>query len=524
MLEAESTCGGTWSRDRLYPGLKSNNLWGSYEYPEFPMLEEVYGIGEGQHIPAAVLHRYLTDFSKKFGVFERTRFDTKVTSVEATDSETWKIGVTSSKSEGGDEVLETEKLIMATGLTSEPNLPGYAGQETFTSHFMHAKDFCANADTVNTCKRAVVVGAGKSAFDCAYAYATSESNEQVDLIIRPTGEGPVWLCPPYVTPFLQKMEGLLSTRALTWFSPCPWGAEDGYGIVRRFLHGSGIGNFIVGNFWNILSMDVVGAHGYNDHPELFKLKPWQSPMWTGSGVGIHNYATNFFDLVKQGKIRVHISEISRLEGRTVHLDNGEALETDMLMCATGWKKESSLKYINFDRGLRQEGAERRKLIDEADAEVWTTFPMLKDQPVLRREQPKGEPLRNYRFIVPSQAVFKRNIAYAGMVSTVFTSVFASVQGLWISAYFDGKLARAPKSEAEVTKEVMLHTQFGRWRYPCGYGASLPDFAFDSVPYVDLLLNDLGLKAHRKASSIIELVEAYKPADYASVAQEWQEKR
>ncbi|GKT49744.1 FAD-dependent monooxygenase DEP4 [Colletotrichum spaethianum] len=512
VIEAESTCGSTWSNNRLYPGLKSNNLWGSYEYPEFPMLEEVYGVTEGQHIPAAVLHRCLTDFAKKFGVFEKTRFDTKVTSVESTSTETWKISVTSSEFNGGDEVLETEKLILTTG------------QETFTPRLLHAKEFCVNADTVNTCKKAVVVGAVKSAFDCAYAYAPSEGSVQVDLIIRATGDVPVWLCPPYITPFLQKMEGLLCTRALTWFNPCPWGAEEGYGIVRRFLHNTGIGNFIVNDFWNVLSMDVVNAHGYNDHPEVFKLKPWQSPMWTGSGVGIHNYETNFYDLVRQGKIRVHLADILRPDGATVNLTNGEVIETDIVLCAMGWRKEPSLEFIKFDRGLKQQNLERERLINDANVEIRSMFPMLNDQPVLRREQPKGEPLHNYRFIVPSQSVFKKNIAYAGMVSTVFTSVFASVQGLWISAYFDGKLQRALKSEVDVTKEVMLHTQFGRWRYPCGYGASLPDFAFDSVPYVDLLLNDLGLKAHRKTSTIVDLVEAYKPADYAGVAQEWENKQ
>lgn len=484
---------------------------------------ETYGLTEGMHIPAAMLHRYLTDFSKKFGIFERTRFDTKVAAVESTETDTWKVTVTSSKGEGGDEVLETEKLIMATGLTSEPNLPTYPGQESFTSQFFHAKDFCQNADTVNTCKRAVVVGAGKSALDCAYAFASSPANEQVDLIIRPTGDGPVWLAPPYVTPFQRKLEELLHTRAFSWFSPCPWGSEDGYGMVRNFLHGSGIGNFIVGNFWNTISSDVVNAHGYNDHPEVFKLKPWHTAMWTGSGLGIHNFDTDIHQLIRDGKIRVHLADIDRLEGSNVHLSTGEVVNTDIVLCATGWKKESALKLINFDGGLKQTGAEREKMITEVTQDILKTFPMLKDQPVLRREQPKGEPLRNYRFIVPTQAVFKRNIAYAGMVSTVATSIFASVQGLWITAFLDNKLDRAPANDAAVTKEVMLHTQFGRWRYPCGYGASLPDFAFDSLPYIDLLLNDLGVSPHRKASSIIEMVEPYKPGDYAAVTQEWGDK-
>ena len=487
------------------------------------MVQETYGVGEGQHIPAAVLHRYLTDFAKHFGVFERIRFDTKVSAIEAVSDDTWKVTTTPTKSAGGEDVLTAKKLIMATGLTSEPNLPTYPGQETFTPHFFHAKDFCARADTVDKCKKAVIVGGGKSAFDCAYAFATAPGNETVDLIIRPSGDGPCWISPPYVTPFLRKMEELLSTRAMTWFSPCPWGAEDGYGLVRGFLHGSGIGNFIVGNFWNILKADVVNAIGYNDHPELFKLKPWQSPMWTGSGLGIHNYPTSFFDMVKQGKIRVHLSDIASLEGTKVHLDNGEAIETDIVICATGWKKESSLKVVNFDGGLKQQGVDREKLVAQANADVTTAYPMLKDQPILRRDPGDAEPLRNYRFIVPSQSYFKRNIAYAGMVSTVVTSIFASVQGLWISAYLDGKLDRAPKSDDEVTKEVMLHTQFGRWRYPCGYGARLPDFAFDSIPYVDLLVKDLGLSPHRKASSMVEMVEPYKPWDYKGLEEEWRQR-
>ncbi|VUC26049.1 unnamed protein product [Clonostachys rosea] len=519
VIEAESTVGGTWSKDRLYPGLKSNNLWGSYEYPDFPMSEEIYGVGYGQHIPAAVLHRYLTDFSKAFGVFDCIRFNTRVEAIECTSGGGWKLQVSNSKSGSDNAVFETEKLIVATGLTSEPNLPRYEGQETFTSEFFHAKDFCRKADVLKTAKSAVVVGAGKSAFDCAYACAV-EGSASVHLVIRPTGEGPVWLAPPFVTPFKRMMEELLSTRLLTWFSPTIWGAEDGYGMARGFLHGTGIGNFLVGNFWNTLSSDVVQAHGYNDHPEVFKLKPWQNAMWTGSGVGIHNFDSNFFDLVRAGKIHVHLADINSVRDNKIRLSNGETIETDVVICATGWKKDPATKILNFDTGLKVQGAEREKLIAEADEQVLSSLPLLKDQPVLRHEVKKGEPLRNYRYIVPTQAVFNRNIAYAGMVSTVTTSIFATVQGLWISAFLDGKLNRSPKDDTTVVKETILHTQWNKWRYPCGYGASLPDFAFDSIPYVDMLLKDLGLRNHRKATDLAEIVEPYKPKDYKGLVEEW----
>jgi hypothetical protein len=153
-------------------------------------------------------------------------------------------------------------------------------------------------------------------------------------------------------------------------------------------------------------------------------------------------------------------------------------------------------------------------------EILELFPALKRQPVLRYKRKDEEPHRMYRFIVPPTFVSQRNLAFAGMVSTVSTALFASTQGLWISAFFDGKLSRVAGTEKEITEEVLRHTQWGKYRYPCGYGDSIPDFAFESLPYVDLLLNDIGIKNHRKRNQIAELFEPYKPWDYKGLAQEY----
>jgi hypothetical protein len=69
----------------------------------------------------------------------------------------------------------------------------------------------------------------------------------------------------------------------------------------------------------------------------------------------------------------------------------------------------------------------------------------------------------------------------------------------------------------------LHSQFGKWRYPAGYGARFPDFAFDSLPYLDLLLSELGLKAHRKEGRIAEWFTPYGPEDYGDLIGEWRAK-
>ena len=472
VLDAAGSIGGTWSEDRLYPGLKSNNLYGSYEYPDFRMSESVYGVKEGQHIPAAVLHRYLNDFAKHFGVFELTRLNTKVEEIAANSSGGWTLTTTNDTRQ--TTIIETKRLVLATGLTSQPNIPEYPGIDSFTPPFFHAKDFCTHKETVKSSNKAVVVGAGKSAYDIAYAFAT-EGDAQVDLIIRPTGQGPVWLAPPYVTPFKRKLEELLNTRALTWFSPCPWGDEDGFAISRNFLHNTVLGRLIVDNYWNTMSADVIEANGYDDDSQVFKLKPWNASFWTGSGLGINNFDTDFFELVKNGKIRPHIADVEKLDGKTVHLTNGEKLETDVVICATGWKKESQLSITNIGKGgtgLLYTSEERAKVIKDADRETLKEFPSLKHQPVLRFERQDEEPLRLYRFIVPPTMAFSRNLAFAGMVSTVSTAMFASVQGLWITAFFDNKLSRMAKTDDEVTKEVIRHTQFGKGRYPCGYGAQI----------------------------------------------------
>lgn len=63
----------------------------------------------------------------------------------------------------------------------------------------------------------------------------------------------------------------------------------------------------------------------------------------------------------------------------------------------------------------------------------------------------------------------------------------------------------------------------KWKVPTGYGFQLPDFAFDAVPYHDLLMNDLGLKWRRKKGLLKEITEAYGPDDYEGIYREYRSK-
>ncbi|KAL1999929.1 hypothetical protein VTN02DRAFT_3796 [Thermoascus thermophilus] len=557
LLEAQSSIGGVWSRERLYPGLKSNNLLGTYEYSDFPMDEATFGVQPGQHITGDVLHSYFEKYVERFGFGDRIRLNSKVERAERKPDGRWRLTVTQSHGEEAHTVtLDTGKLIVATGVTSQPFLPSFSGQDRFGAPVFHCRDFAAQAQEVlQPGKRVSVLGGTKSAWDVAYACAAS--GVHVDWIIRESGHGPAWMSPPYVTPLKMWIEKLVTTRFLTWFSPCIWGAADGFGRIRRFLHETWLGRKIVDAFWRILANDVAQLNGYDKHPETQKLKPWISPFWVATSISILNYPTDFYEHVRNGTIRIHVADIVRLTDRTVHLSTGEALSASALICSTGWKATPDIQFLpaGLDRQLGLPWSQDpldEDLVKQADAEILRRFPRLRDPPV---PNPKYRPLANNeaaaaphpfrlaRFIVPPSMLKERSIAFLGVVATFNTPIVAQAQALWTTAYFSDRLPitsteRCPSDVAkgemekqpvessgqdDILWETALNTEFGKFRYPGGLGKRNPDFVFDAIPYVDVLLRDLGLRVHRKSGRLAEWFQPYGPEDYRCLVDEWKAK-
>ena len=361
------------------------------------------------------------------------------------------------------------------------------------------------------------------------------------------------------------------TRFLTWFSPCVWGDADGCPRIRRFFHGTALGRAITNAFWSVLGNDVLTLNKYSAHPETAKLKPWSQAMFTASSFSILNYPTDIFDLVRAGTVAVHIADITYLSPHTVYLSTGAALPTDALCCVTGWKHLPPLTFlpagIDADLGLPHTPATSTlftpSALSTADAEILTSFPRLRDQPV---QNPHLRPLLAtpglssadaltpstpltpwglYRFMVPPSArlLQKRDIAFAGVLLNFSTFLVAYAQAVWINAYFGGELAAAvvpplqglappggeneegeAKTVEELQRETVLHARFGKWRYPAGHGEQFPDFVFDALPYVDLLVGDLGLSVHRKGGWWAEMTDPYGPADYKDLVEEFARSR
>jgi cation diffusion facilitator CzcD-associated flavoprotein CzcO len=180
VFDAQDSLGGTWAAERLYPGLKSNNLWGTYEYPDFPMTTARFGVEEGSHVPGTVVHEYLKAYAAEFCIAERIQLRTKVLSAEHQDEGGWILTIASESSE--KKRIVARRLIVATGLTSDAFLPHFEGQETFGGRIFHGKHFQQNRDTLQTAKSAVIFGGTKFAWDAAYAYATA--GVETHMVIR----------------------------------------------------------------------------------------------------------------------------------------------------------------------------------------------------------------------------------------------------------------------------------------------------------------------------------------------------
>lgn len=566
ILDAGTSIGGVWASDRLYPFLRTISQFGHFEYSDFPMTG--YGVQQGEHMKGDVIRQYLEDYAQFFDLTRRTRLNSIVREAEDKGADGWLLTV-SAKDDGDTAThqIHASKLIIATGLTSTPSMPSLPGQESFNAPLFHSRDFGPHSSTtLQPGTRVAVLSGNKSACDVVYAHAASGA-AVVHWIIRASGHGPCWMAPPRATSRQILVEKLITTRAITWLNPCIWGPSDGFGYVRRVVNQTPWGRRLMRRYAQGGQAGVEKHNGYATHAELAKLRPWNDVFWIGTGRGLLNYERSILDFVRDGRVRVHVADVDALGDRRVQLSTGETVEVDALVCCTGWKHEAS---VRFTRGGAPIAAElglphaydaalddsKSALIAQADREILSALPRLRDQPAppvcpahlaaqsCSKPSPAGPaadpatlpPAQSlarayalYRFMVPPSHLAHRTIAFTGATRTASTALIAQTQALWLAAYFLRRLPHLeePPSAAQIREraayEAVLHARYGRWRYPLGFGAVMPDFLFDALPYFDLLLKELGLRRWRKGWPWKEVFEYYGPADYRGLTEEWARK-
>ncbi|KAF5854228.1 hypothetical protein GGP41_007061 [Bipolaris sorokiniana] len=217
VLDKSQSIGGVWAKDRLYPGLHTNNHFRTFEFSDLPMDTEGFDLVDG-HIPGEHVNKYLHSYVETFNLAKHIRLETSVKSAVDQGPMGWMLTVSRyTNSTETDYQIEALRLVVATGLTSEPLMPKLDGKEIFGAPIYHSSEFAKAEGGLGPYKKIALLSGAKFSWDIAYAYASA--GVQVDWIIRESGHGPCWMMPNRLTPLRIIPELLIQTRLITWLSP-----------------------------------------------------------------------------------------------------------------------------------------------------------------------------------------------------------------------------------------------------------------------------------------------------------------
>lgn len=161
-------------------------------------------------------------------------------------------------------------------------------------------------------------------------------------------------------------------------------------------------------------MGLNGIHEKDE--EVGKVRPWYKLLWSGCSLSVENYLTDFREMVRRGRGRVHVADVMRLSAKTVQLSNGKRSIVEALLYATGWRHKPTIKFVpeglDAELGLPHHSDQPDKLMAKADAKVLFRLLRLGDQPTLNphlkplqesKQTPIGHPNRPcllYHFMIP----------------------------------------------------------------------------------------------------------------------------
>ncbi|GJC87458.1 FAD-dependent monooxygenase DEP4 [Colletotrichum liriopes] len=487
VVDARTSIGGVWSREQIYPNLKTNNLVTAMDFSDFPMDPERFGLKMKQHVPGKVMHEYLVEYARHFGVWEKLQLNTKVIRItRPEDNGEWRVDV---EENNEAKTITCVRLVVATGVLTVPHMPVLAGSETFEAPIVHSSDLGPKSHlfTSPDIATVAVLGGSKSAYDAVHLAAST--GHKVRWLIRRSGRGPVWVAPAFTQlgPFKVWRERLVTRRICAFMSPCVLPDFSGLPWVRRFLHESAVGRVI------------------------------------------------------------YREDIDHLSDHTIHLGDGTTLTADLLVASTGFSAKPTINFepasLHSDLGVPTTslGPKQEAFWNDANAKadgaIGARFPRLLDGPFLSPTSSKPKPFhpgasaevsytpwRLYRGIAPPGLAARddRSLVFLGAFSNLANIMRLEVQCLWMLAYFEKRIPTfdVDRRAGRVFEETALFQRWAQHRAPYGHGRCYPDLVFDQLPYWDMLLRDVGVETQRKAGVWAELFESYTPVDYRGMVQEW----
>jgi dimethylaniline monooxygenase (N-oxide forming) len=250
LIDENSSVGGVWSKSRIYPDLIADQPTPLFEYPDLSMREAI-GLEDWSDITGDHFAEYFEIYATKFGITKRCKFNTKVKKIDRDTNGKWQVfGQPANQSNGAMQLFTSDKLIMATGFASIPELPENLDENTYTGQICHVKEIGQRYHELlgdKTVQTVTVVGGHKSAWEMAGMFALE--GKRVHWIIRENGSGPAPMCPARPDGKNHIMKGK-NIRAMSALVPNPYYPNR---WLTRFLYGgkNWFSRWFRVNFWMI---------------------------------------------------------------------------------------------------------------------------------------------------------------------------------------------------------------------------------------------------------------------------------
>jgi dimethylaniline monooxygenase (N-oxide forming) len=318
--------------------------------------------------------------------------------------------------------------------------------------------------------------------------------------------------------------------------------------LGSFFHRTPLGRWLTKAYWNFITSQSTKAAGFGGKAgNVEGLRPDVSDascFWCDSSIGLVTM-DDFWTTLHSADVTIIRDNVESVDAAGVLLRNGSRFRADRVLYCTGWgdhfsffspqlKEELGIPpygaamdapNVPGDSGGRGGRPDPWAPHDEAaDAVVASRLPLLAAGPKDLRAPKPGRVVtrrrwRLYNRVVPLSLARQgdRSLVMLGQIHTTQTPTIAAVQSLWAVAYMQGEVP-LPADDAAV-REVAEWNAWVRKRY-LGVGERYPYALFDWIPYLDRLLGDLGVQAHRKPGLIADFFEPYGPESYAGVVEEY----
>ncbi|MGW4117714.1 flavin-containing monooxygenase [Nocardia sp. NPDC004711] len=445
IFEKEGAAGGVWIEARTYPGLRTNNSRDTYAYADHPYPEsaEVFPT-------AAQVRDYLASYVERFGLSPLLRLSTEVIRVSEVD-EGFELKICGPD---GVEELRFDFVVVCAGVFSTPHLPVIEGEDEFEGVRLHSSR--ATDPRLFTGRRVVVVGAGKSALDCA-AWA-GEHARQCTLVFRRAH--------PMLPRFLPG--GVPSDRIILNRSTEAFFRYHRQTLIERFLHGRG--KKFTERYWRAVSASM----------RLLLRAPKGMVPDAPLPAGIENLGVSdeFFRMARRGRIALRRDTIAAFPGgTTVQLAGGDRLEADVVVFATGWRQELEFLAPELAKTVRVEGR-----------------------------------FQLYRHILPPMLP---RLGFIGYGSSDACQLTAEVSAHWLSQHFLGELA-LPGVDNMHREIARVGTWLGEVMPERPEGYYLGPYL---THHIDELMGDMGLPTRRTDNFVTEYFDTLLPGRYADLTEE-----